>query len=180
MRPLNRNEQLLALALGGTVFLLLSLFGMRWVADQMRGGRAEIARLETEVAAARRMLEQKPYWLARQDWLLAHQPQPYDARTSRSKFVEEIQSSVTANKLQIASQQPQTDERQGRLATTWIDLTVTGRLEAIIRWLQALQQPGKYEVVRSFTLKQAEDGNTMELHVLLGKIFRAGELAPTQ
>jgi len=30
--------------------------------------------------------------------------------------------------------------------------------------------------VKSFTLKQADEGNTMELHVLLGKIFRSGEL----
>jgi Tfp pilus assembly protein PilO len=176
MRPLNRNEQLLALALGGTVFLLLNLFGMRWVAGQMRSGRAEIAQLESDVAAARQLLKQKPFWVARQDWLLAHQPELYDARTSRSKFVEEVQASVTTSKLQIASQQPQADEQQGMLATTWIDLTVTGRLEAIVSWIHALQQPGKYAVVKSFTLKQADEGNTMELHVLLGKIFRSGEL----
>lgn len=176
MRPLNRNEQLLALALGGALFLVLNLFGMRWVADQMRSGRAEIAQLESDAAAARQLLKQKPFWTARQDWLLVHQPDLYDARTSRSKFVEEVQASVTTNKLQIASQQPQTDEQQGMLATTWIDLTVTGRLEAIVRWIHALQQPGKYAVVKSFTLKQADEGNTMELHVLLGKIFRSGEL----
>jgi len=149
---------------------------MRWVSGQMRDGRAEIARLESDVAAARQLLAQEPYWLARQEWLKTQPPQPYDARTSRSKFVEEIQSSVTANNLQIAAQQPQADEAQGRLATTWIDLTVTGRLEAIVRWLHVLQQPGKYAVVKSFTLKQADDGNTMELHVLLGKVFRIGEL----
>jgi hypothetical protein len=176
MRQLNRNEQLLALALGGTVFLLLNLFGMRWVADQMRNGRAEIAQLESDAAAARQLLKQKPFWTARQDWLRTHQPDLYDARTSRSKFVEEVQASVTTSKLQIASQQPQSDEQQGMLATTWIDLTVTGRLEAIVNWIHALQQPGKYAVVKSFTLKQADEGNTMELHVLLGKIFRSGEL----
>jgi hypothetical protein len=180
MRPLNRNEQLLAFALGGAVFLLLNLFGMRWVADQMRGGRADIARLESDVAAARRLLEQKPYWLARQDWLLAHPPELYDSRTSRAKFVQDVQASLSAHQLQIDAQQPQSDETQGRLASTWIDLTVTGHLEAIVRWLHALQQPGSYEVVRSFTLKQADDGHTMEAHVLLGKIFRTQELAAAQ
>lgn len=176
MRALNRNEQLLALALGGALFLVLNLFGMRWVADQMRSGRAEIAQLESDAAAARQLLGQKSYWLGREGWLRAHPPELYDARTSRSKFVQEVQSSVTADKLQIAAQQPQADESQGRLATAWIDLTVTGRLEAIVHWLHTLQQPGKYEIARSFTLKQAEDGKTMELHVILGKIFRTGEL----
>ncbi len=131
MRALNRNEQLLALALGGALFLVLNLFGMRWVAEPMRSGRAEIAQLESGCRRRASIARQK-FLLARPRGLACEpiRPNSYDARTSRSKFVQEVQSSVTADKLQIAAQQPLADESQGRLATAWIDLdlTVTGRL----------------------------------------------------
>jgi hypothetical protein len=177
MRPLNRNERLMAATLGALVFLFLNLAGMRWIADRMRETRAEISRMETESAAARTMLKQRPYWLARQDWVAKHPPEIYDERTSRSKYVQEIQASVQAQNLKIESQQPLETERDGRLALVGMEVTVEGRLEAIVRWLDALQQPGKYEAVRSFSLRQADDGNTMEATVRLGKVLRSGDLA---
>jgi hypothetical protein len=177
MRPLNRNERLMATALGAMLFLFVNLAGMRWIGGQMRDARAEISRLTTESAAARTMLQERPYWLARQAWVAEHPPEVYDERTSRSKYVQDVQAQVQAQKLTIMSQQPLETERDGRLALVGMEVTVQGRLEAIVRWLHKLQQPGRYETVRSFTLKQADDGNTMEANVRLGKVLRSGDLA---
>lgn len=177
MRALNRNERLLAGLLGGMAFLLVNLVGMRWIASQTAASRAEIARLTGEADAARTLLKERPYWLVRQDWVAQHLPPPYDEKTSRAQFVQEVVDSVQKHQLQTESQQPLETERDGRLAIAGIEITVNGRLEAIVRWLHALQQPGNYELIRSFTLRQAEDGNTMQAVVRLGKVFRAGDLA---
>jgi hypothetical protein len=177
MRPLNRNERLLATLLGAAAFLVFNLFGMKWVASHAATTRAEIARFKSEADAARALLKERPYWNARQDWVAANPPEPYDDKTSRAKFVNEITDSLKSYQLKADSQQPLETERDGRIAVTGIELSVTGRLESIVRWLYALQQPGSYLLVRSFTLRQADDGNTMQAVVRLGKVFRAGDLA---
>jgi hypothetical protein len=177
MRPLNRNERLLATLLGAAAFLVLNLFGMKWVSNHTAATRADIARFKSEADAARALLKERPYWNVRQDWVTAHPPEAYDDKTSRAKFVQSVQEGLDRQKLKIESQQPLETEHEGRLAVTGIELTVTGRLESIVRWLYALQQPGNYQFVRSFTLRQAEDGNTMQAVVRLGKVFRSGDLA---
>jgi len=177
MRPLNRNERLLAAIFGGVLFLIVNLVGMRWIGGHIRSANADIARLKNEAEQANIMLKMRPYWTARQMWVKDHPPGVYDEATSRAQYVQEVQTAVQAHQLKIESQQPLETERNGRLAMVGIDVTVQGRLEAIVRWLHALQEPGKYETVRSFTLKQADDANTMEAQVRLGKVLRAGDLA---
>ncbi len=177
MRPLNRNERIMATALGAMVFLFINLAGMRWLSGHLGETRSEMSRLEAESGAARTLLTERPHWLARQAWVAEHLPEIYDERTSRSKYVQQIQASVQAQNLTIESQQPLETERDGRLALVGMEVTVQGRLQSIVRWLHALQQPGKYETVRSFTLKQADDGNTMEATARLGKVLRSGDLA---
>ena len=177
MRALNRNERLLAGLFGGLAFLFLNLAGMRWIANHTATAKADIAQLESDAAAARVLLKDRPGWVVRQNWVESHPPEAYDEKTSRSKFVQDVQSGVAAQQLKIESQQPLEPEREGRLVEVGIEITVTGRLESIVRWLYDLQQPGKYERIRTFTLKQAEDGNTMQALVRLGKVFRTGDVA---
>lgn len=178
MRPLNRNERLLAIALGFIVLLLLNFAGMRWVADTMRSSRNRIAQLESENTALQRVLAERPYWVARQKWLDANPPAAYSERTSRTEFVQSVQAAVSAQGLKIVSQQPLDTERVGPLAVTNIDLVLSGRFQSLIRWLHAIQQPGKYALIRSFTLKQGEDGNSMQLQVRLGRIYRVAATSP--
>jgi hypothetical protein len=177
MRPLNRNERLLATLFGAMAFLLLNLVGMKWIANQTANSRAEISRLKGEADAARTLLKEKPYWNVRQEWVEEHVPQAFDERTSQSQFVQEVQDGLKKFQLTTQQQQPLPTEHEGRLAIAGIEVTVEGRLEAIVRWLHELQQPGSYDLVRSFTLRQAEDGNTMQAVVRLGKVYRAGDLA---
>ncbi len=174
MRPLNRNERLLAASFGAILFLVINLAGVRWVANQISVLHGDIHTLQTEGVAAREMLEQRPYYVAREAWLDAHPLPVYDERTSQSEFVQSVNQDLNAHKLRILSQVPQETTRAGALAFARIDLTINGRLEAIVRWLHAVQQPGKSLFTERFTLKQGEDGNSMELQVLLGKIYRAG------
>jgi hypothetical protein len=174
MRPLTRNERLLTIAFGAMIFLFLNLILMRWVSQAMTSARGETSQLQVEIGAARQLLTQRPYWVARQNWMTAHPPAPYDALNSQAKFVQDVSNSVQAQGLKLGPPQPRETAIVGQLAVTKMDLTVTGRLESIVRWVQAIQQPGNYYSIENFTLKQGAVENTMELQVLLGKVFRAG------
>jgi hypothetical protein len=177
MRPLNRNERLLATLLGASAFLVVNLFGMKWIASHATAAKAEIARSRSEVDAAKALLKERPYWTARQEWIAGHPPAAYDERTSQAQFVQTVQDSLGREGLKIEAQQPLPTERDGRLATAGYEVTVVGRLESIVRWLHALQQPGTYQFVRSLTLRQSDEGTTMQAIVRLGKVFRSGDLA---
>lgn len=174
MRTLNRNERMLAIAFGATLFLVLNLVGMRWIANQLRTLRGDISSQRAEAAAARQLLTQRPYYVAREEWLKTHPLPVYDERLSQSEFVQSVNAGIQSHKLKIISQVPSEAERTGTLAVAKIDLTLNGRLEAIVRWLHAVQQPGKFMFTERFTLKQGDDGNSMELQILLGKVYRLG------
>lgn len=174
MRALTRNERTLAIALGAVFFLMLNLVGMRWIANQLRSLRGEITAQRAEATAARQLLTQRPFYVAREEWLKTHPLPVYDERLSQSEFVQSVNAGVQSHKLKIISQVPSEAERTGTLAVTKIDLTINGRLEAIVRWLHAIQQPGKFMFTEKFTLKRGEDGNSMELQILLGKVYRLG------
>jgi len=179
MRTLNRNERLLSIALGTVLFLLLNLVGMKWVSSQMSAARANIDSLQSDAGAEKALLSQRPFWDSRGKWMKAHPPEIFDERTSRSKFIDDIQAGIQAKKLHIDQQQPLETEHDDLLAITLIDLTLEGHLEDIVRWLYSIQQPGAYCLVRTFTLNQAEDGKTMQLQIRLGKVFRTGDMPAT-
>lgn len=176
MRALNRNERMLALALGTCLFLVANMFAVRGIATKMRESRGEITRLRSEVAASRQVLAEKPYWEARERWIEDHPLPKYDDRVSGAEFLQEIQQSLKKRDLKIDSQQLMAAELSGSLATVDVNLTVEGQLEAIVRWLHTIQQPGSYHLVRSFELKKEGSGNTMQLQIRLGRVFRTGDL----
>lgn len=177
MRPLTRNERMLSLAVGTCVFLIANMLGVRWIAGELRAWRADIVRLKTEVAAAKQVMLEEPYWHARQAWMENHPLPRYDEEQSLANFLEEMRAGLKQRNLKIESQQPMAPEVLGSLATVDVALKVEGRLEDIVRWLHAVQQPGEYLLVRKFKLNQASGKNTMELDITLGRVFRTGDIA---
>ena len=177
MRPRTRNERMLSIAVGTCVFLLANLFGVRWVANEMRTWRRNITRLQGEVATARQVVQEAPYWHARQDWMNAHPLPAYDENQSLATLMQDLPAGIKRHNLKIEGQQPVGTEVNGSLAVVEIDFKLEGRLEDIVRWLHSIQQPGQYFIVRNFVLKQTQGRNTMNLDIRLGRVFRTGDIA---
>jgi hypothetical protein len=94
-----------------------------------------------------------------------------------SHFAEQMQRSLTQFGLSIEAQQLHEAEIQGELVMVSLDLTVKGRLEPIVRWMQDVQQPGKYFVIRAFTLKRFDESANMSARLTVCRLYRRGDLA---
>jgi len=177
MRTLTPKERMLATVLATVVFLAANLIGVRWIAQQIRASKMTVARLKAENAQVRLLLEEKPYWMARKQWLVEHPLEVFNEQRSGPEFTETVRSSVERHGLTLTRNTLLPLERSGQLVTTLIELDMKGSLEAMTRWIYSVQKPGDDQFLRKFTLKKAEDGNTMELNVVLGKVFTTSEMA---
>lgn len=177
MRKPTASERRLILMFGAVILVLLNLLVVKWYSGARQKLSAEVRQFEGTLAEYRALMEERPCWEARKQWMLAHPPEPHAGRESDSRFAEEIQRTLTESGLAIDSQQLREAERDGMLVKTGLELSVKGRLEQIVRWLNRVQQPGNYFAVEGLTLKCLDDGATMVGRVQVCKIFRTGGIA---
>jgi hypothetical protein len=171
MRKLTSLERRLLLALGTAAILLLNLVVIRWISAQVRESRAAIETVNRETAEYQLLASERPYWEARQAWLESNQPVSHSGPATDSAFAEKMQSEMRKFNLTIETQQLGQSENLGDWIATPLDLTVRGNLESLVRWLQSTQAPGKFIAVRSFNLRQSEDGTSMVLRIRLQQLF---------
>lgn len=172
MRGLTSNERTLAFLLGGLMVFVLIVFGLKWCLGESRRLNSEIARLEVIRKSLEEMIQEKPYWVARQEWIQEHPAEPYRVADSESRFVEEVQKGMNDGGLSIEKQELHESEKEDSLVETIVDVDGRGSLEKIVRWLQGIQQPGRYVAIKSLTLKQVDESAAMLARVRLAKVYR--------
>lgn len=179
MRALNSNERKLLCLLGASLFVVLNIVAAKWFLTQTQNIQSRLRSLESTAGEYEAVLRERPHWEARRAWLDAWPMAPYAGPSTDSQFAEDIQHSLVQGGLVIEAQQLHEAVIQDDIAVVTLDLTVKGRLEEIVRWMQQAQQPGKYFVIRSFTLKRFDEGSTMSARITAGRLFRQGSLAST-
>ncbi len=177
MRAPTPTERLLGLGLVVAVVFIGTLVFFRWTSGKIQSARAGIAELKLQISSFEALLLERPYWEARGAWISGNPMEAYTGRDADARFVESVQASTQEQGLEIVSQKPEEPERAGDLTIATFDLVLRGELEPLVRWLWNVQRPGSYLVVESFTLKRADESTTMEMRVLLRKIFRANPVA---
>ena len=105
---------------------------------------------------------------------------PHEGPETDSRFAEKMQQSVIQFGLSIESQQLHESENQGDMLMVSLDLTIKGKLEPIVRWMHEVQQPGKYFVIRTFTLKRFDEGANMSARMNVRGLFHRGDLPSAQ
>jgi len=174
MRSLTVIEKRLGIAFGVILLVVLNIFVMRWLSSEIQTSRGQLTELEIETGSLKALVLERPYWETRAAWLDQNQAPAYAGQTTDSEFAERIQRETRQFDLAIENQQLLEAERLGDWVATPMDLTLRGSLEAIVRWLQSAQGPGKFISVQSFNLKQSEDGAGMILRIRLRQLFRGG------
>lgn len=172
MRKLSASELRLSAALGAALLIALLAFVGKWYLTRVAALKADIVQLEATRSEYVQLIEEKPFWVQRGEWMAAHPAEVYEGTASDSRFAEEIQRTVTGSGLIIESQDLHEAVRQGSLAKSVIELTARGSLEQLVRWLHAVQQPGRYVAVEALNLKKAGGDKEMSMRVRLAKIQR--------
>lgn len=172
MRKPTPSEIRLLAVFAFLLFALANIFVIKAYSTMRSGLVDRLTQLRQAVAEYTALVEEQPYWEARQVWMQKHPLPPHQGRESDSLFVEEMHQSLTKSGLSIDSQQLKDSFRDGELVDSQLELTVKGRLEQVIRWLNEIQKPGSHLVVRSFTLRKLDEGDSMMMRIRLAKIFR--------
>ncbi len=173
MRSLTVTEKRLGMAFGAILLVVLNIFVMRWLSSEIQASRGKLVELDIETGSLKALVLERPYWETRAEWLSQNQAPTYAGQTTDSEFAERIQRETRQFDLAIENQQLLEAEQLGDWVATPMDLTLRGSLEAIVRWLQSAQGPGRFVSVQSFNLRQSEDGEGMILRIRLRQLFRA-------
>jgi len=179
MRKPNPNERRLLAIFGGMIFLLLNIVAVRGYLTWQHSLAAQVGQLEETAAAFESLLEERPHWEARKQWIQEHPLELHPGQEAETQFAEEIQKTLTENGLNIDAQQMKEPLRAGQIVEAQMEFSVRGRLEQVIRWSNQIQQPGNHIVIQSLTLRRPDGSEDLTAQVLVGKLFRVAGGVPT-
>ena len=157
MRTLTAKEKKLLIALTGALFVLLNVLGLQAFLNRQRDLQSSIVKLEGQLVEGRALLEEKEVWGERAAWLDEHQP-PDDISTTDddAKFYEFVEKSAKAAGLEYTRRDAGNVPSAGPFAEVFDSSQVQGKREALVKWLNELQQPKAFRAIKQISIKSGE------------------------
>lgn len=153
MRPLTPKEKVLLTLFLALLFIVGNLIGLPALHRQQKKLQTQLVNLRAEQETAAMWLKEKELWTERKAWLDAKQPKMTSTGDASSSFLETLQQSAKLNKIKIVEQKLLEPEKHPGYQAVAVRMTVNGNLEAIVKWLSAIQQPESFQAVLKFNLK---------------------------
>jgi hypothetical protein len=154
LRALTSKEKRLLVGLLGALFVLANVIGLQALLNRQRDLRASIAQLQQEIEFGRGLLAEKDYWDERAAWLAENQPTDDTSTTQDDeKFYDFVESSARESGLEFAAGTPGAAVSQGAYVQINYAAKVKGKLEALVKWLNLLQQPKEFRAIRQISIK---------------------------
>jgi hypothetical protein len=167
------RERVLLVLVVGAVFVLANLIAVHVLMTnfrdliQLRADRAQ----EAEVSAL--YVKEQPMWMKRADWVRATQPKLLNRDVEGVNLEAQIKDVADRNRVILLNHQIQPPAvNQGEKNTDYQPLTVQtdvkGDWASMVRFISALQQPEKFVVFESATLRIDRDDPKMikgEFHI---------------
>lgn len=178
MRTLKAREKWLLAACAAVIFLVANGFLARSVLKSLRGGNAEIRTLRNELADREMWLEEAPKVEARQRWLEETMPALGEATLGKLQgdLLQSLQDDIFDRKLEIERQSLQDIVYEPFYTEVAVRLTIRGSEAEVIQWLTGLQDPEKFQVVKSLELeldnKSKEAEPQAECQITIARWFR--------
>lgn len=166
------RERNLAITFGLLIFTILNLIFLPKL--KQWGNNLTVAKqsLENQQMAADSWLSQADLWHGREQWLLQNQPQFTDS-TSPATLVDALQKLAEQHQVTIEQQDLTEYPTSGDFAATAVTLRMSGSLDAMIRWLYAVQQPQEFIVCSQFRCENTDNSSTnMRWNITLARLYR--------
>lgn len=171
MRPLTPKEKRLLIIFVALIFVVANLIGLPALQRQQKLLTARIVELRSQQEVATTWLKEKDIWTERKAWLDANQPKITSSGDASSSFLEMLQESAKQNKIKIIDQKLLEPETHPGYQAISVRMTVNGNMEAIVKWLSAIQQPDKFQAVLKFNLKREGEGDNMRCDLDLARWY---------
>ena len=157
MRALTVKEKRLLAGLLGAIFVLLNVVGLQAFLNRQRALQSSIVRLQGELAEGRAILEEKAVWQERAAWLDANQPGDDTTTTDDdAKFYEFVENSAKNAGLTYTRRDAGQRPSDGAYAEVVDSSQVKGKMEALVKWLDELQQPEAFRAIKQISVKSGE------------------------
>ena len=157
MRALTVKEKRLLAGLLGAIFVLLNVVGLQAFLNRQRALQTSIVRLQGELTEGRAILEEKAVWQERAAWLDAKQPGDDTTTTDDdAKFYEFVESSAKNAGLTYTRRDAGQRPSDGAYAEVVDSSQVKGKMEALVKWLNELQQPEAFRAIKQISVKSGE------------------------
>src|SRR5690606_28708575 len=154
MRALTNREKWLLGVCFAVIFCMANAFAARSVLGTLRGGKSGIDALKNELADYELRLEDAPKIAVREPWLDKTMPSLAGATLGKLQgdLLQSLQDDVFERKLKIEQQSLQDIVREPFYTEVAVRLNVRGAEREVIEWLTTLQNPEKFQVVKSLEL----------------------------
>ncbi len=162
MRSLTNSEKRLLMLCFLTIFLVVNLFGARSIYKSLSGSGGRIKDLERQVMENGMILEEKPLWDRRQEWLDARMKPMESAGKAQGELAQELRDTLFERKLRVERQtlvEPVTGPFFDEVAVT---MRIRGNAAELNDWLTALQSPERFVAIKALELKPDDRAREQE------------------
>ena len=167
-----RNEMFLLFVACAIAFVVVNIFGYRWVAQKQHALDLSERDLKASQAEAQVELQQANMWAQRKLWIHDHEPAMTDEGETKAAVLEQVLKGARDNKLEI--QEQNLDETQKGAAGSRVNVRVTvkGSMQDLVKWLTALEKPDQFFAVTNFSLKADQDQKSMVCALQIARYFK--------
>ena len=173
MRPLTKRERRLAIMFGVTIFVAANIIGLTVLLRKQGEMHANLDNLRIRQFQADGWLAEKGTWRQRKEWLDKTQPVLKSAGEANAALLESLTSSAAKHSLVIVKQgfaEPDPEHKHPYQEIA-VNLTVSGPLEAVTRWLVEIQQPASFQAVPKLSMKVDNDPAKMVCVVTVARYY---------
>ncbi len=159
----------------GALFLLANIYLFNFLAHRRQSLEAEIPKLRADKMSNEAWLapKEKDLWEKRQDWLDKNQPKLEGTiEGTNAKLLDTLEQLAKDNNLTVTDPKLNPPRKTADYQESSVGLTLVGSLEALCRWLVAVQQPTQFCAITYFSLKADSDANKVKCVITVAKWYQ--------
>ncbi|MEY2480025.1 MAG: hypothetical protein QOI04_952 [Verrucomicrobiota bacterium] len=172
---MNRRERMLALIVGGIVFVLVNLVICNSLLGMLGSARTELVARKSARSQQALYLKEASLWSKRSEWLTQHQPTLKNA-SEASSLLDQVKQLGAKQNVLIENPAIGTGETTPDHQTVFASIETKSPWPALVHFLYDLQQPASFVVFENVSINV--DGNDQTM--MRGKFKIARWFAPAQ
>ncbi|SDU06664.1 Type II secretion system (T2SS), protein M subtype b [Verrucomicrobium sp. GAS474] len=157
------------------LFALANIFAFSLVQEKFQDTARNLKKLRADLSYSRIWIGDRALWTQREAWLAKTQPklsEVGDAGQGSARLLESLQQAAKKNNLAIVSQSLQEPRGTPFYREVSVQLSVTGSLESLCRWLSEVEQPDLFQAISRFSLKcDGPDGSKMRCEMTVARWY---------
>jgi hypothetical protein len=179
MKNLKASEKLMIAVLGVIIFGFFNVALFRFLSRNQQQMRQQITQLANDRTVAQVLLDEAPMWKERIEWLDAHQPKAGSSGEASSRLFEFVTGAAKdAGVKLVRNPDFAADLVTPGTMDAAVRISATGSLEALSKWLVALQQPENFCAIPTFRLDSTQEQGVMKCELDLIQHFQASHETP--